>query len=323
MLATAAPWALVALIGAVFGATELIARYKDQPFATLKSRAALTYVGLNAGAALLALLLLDTFDVTFGAQEQAQINAYRVMVAGLGAMAFFRAGLFNVRVGSSDISVGPNLILETFLQALDRRYDRERAAPRALDVSRLMKGVVFERAKEALPLLCFNLMQNVSDAEKAEIGDEVRQLGEAPGMSDEAKCNVLGLILLNVVGKSVLETAISSLGATITGLPPLDLELLSSVARADDALIVASLPEACWRLAGPGLTELADVAELQDLALPAQAKAILIVRRLVRDYGEGIVGPALAAIGQAGSTEVQATAADAERPDAAQTEALG
>lgn len=303
MLASSGPWLLVALIGSLFGATELVARYKDQPFATLKSGAALTYVGLNAGAALLALLLLDAFDVTFGAQQRSQINAYRVLVAGLGAMAFFRAGLFNVRVGSSDISVGPNLILETFLQALDRRYDRERAAPRAREVTRLMKGIVFERAKEALPLLCFNLMQNVTDAEKAEIGEEVRRLGEAPGMSDEAKCNVLGLILLNLVGKSVLETAISSLGATITGLPPLDLEFVSLVARADDALVVDALPEACRRLAGHLQTEVPGIAELQGLAVPPRAKAMLIVRTLVRHYGEGTVGPALAAIEQAGSAE--------------------
>lgn len=292
------PWVIVTLVGGVVGAAELVSRYKDDPFAALKNGAAGFYIALNAGAAALALFLLRTFEVNFGSDKPTVIAVYQILLAGVAALAFFRASLFTVRVGSTDIGIGPNLILETLLQALDRRYDRQRAAPRAREVSKLMKGVMFERARDALPQLCINLMQNVSKAEQSAIADEVNSL-EGSEMSNEAKCSILGLILMNVVGADVLKTAIATLDQTITGLPPLDFTLMASVARADDEVIVASLPEACRRLTGRGGGGDLDVTELQGLDLPAKAKAPLIVRTLVRHYGEGTVGPALAALEEA------------------------
>ena len=86
----------------------------------------------------------------------------QVLLAGFGTMAFFRTSLFTLRVGEADVAIGPAAVLQVILDAADRACDRFRAGPRSSDVIRIMRGVTFERARIALPLHCFALMQNVS-----------------------------------------------------------------------------------------------------------------------------------------------------------------
>jgi len=52
------------------------------------------------------------------------------MVAGIGAMAFFRSAIFNVRAGQT--------------------YDRLRAGQSSAAATQIMQGVPFDRAKGAL-----------------------------------------------------------------------------------------------------------------------------------------------------------------------------
>ena len=50
-MGAAVEWLLVALFGALVGASELINRYKDAPFPALQSKPAIFYILLNAAAA--------------------------------------------------------------------------------------------------------------------------------------------------------------------------------------------------------------------------------------------------------------------------------
>ena len=211
---------LSALIALVASASELTARYKDAPKEAITTGAGIGYILLNMIAALTAYyLLLDVFVVSFGLDpvelKSDKGTAYRVFSAGLGSLAFFRSSLFNVQVGDTEIAAGPAGILQIFLGASDRAVDRARAAPRAKEISDLMKGVDFSKAYQALPAFCFEIMQNVTAEEQQQLATSIDALNASQNISDNVKAYLLGLSLLNIVGKDVLEAAVKTLGDEI------------------------------------------------------------------------------------------------------------
>jgi hypothetical protein len=151
-------------IGALVGLGELVSRYRDAPEHAVRTMPALLYIALNSVAAIAALQLVETFNVIPGKTEGDAIS--RILLAGFGAMAFFRTSVFTVRVGDQDVSIGPVAFLQIVLHATDRAVDRVRADARAGAVAACMAGVSFDAAKAALPAFCLALMQNVPAEEQ-------------------------------------------------------------------------------------------------------------------------------------------------------------
>lgn len=284
-------WAywLTAFVGVAVGATEMMARYRDAPFAPLLSIPGIFYIFINGAAAASAYYVIDDLGIPI------ESPALKVLTAGLGAMAIFRSGFFTVRMGEADVAVGPNLVLQIMLNALDRAYDRDRATPRSIAIAQIMAGVSFEQAHKSLPSICFNLMQNTSDAEKEAIGREVEELASAD-MSDEAKTLTLGLALFNVVGDKTLEAAVDALGNTVKGFKPIDQAMLLELAKVSPADAVQALPMICNELCdrkacveNPALM----MARIVEQPLSDESKAVLTLYKLVRQYGETTVSIAL------------------------------
>jgi len=136
-------WAAAAALGGIVGVSELISRYKDDPWAAIKSWPAIFYLSINSAASVAALLLMP--DGWLGLSR-----GMRILMAGISAMAFFRTSLFVVRAGDRDVGVGPSGFLQIFLGAADRAVDRKRAAARSDAVDKVMKGVDFAKAWKAL-----------------------------------------------------------------------------------------------------------------------------------------------------------------------------
>ncbi len=207
----------VAALGALIGLCELLARYRDEPRRAIVNVSAIIYILINTAAALLALLLLNVFKVDFGldpTRDAVKLRAMLVLTGGLGAMAFFRSSFFTFKIGDKDVPLGPGLVLQVLLDVTDRAVDRGRAAPRAVAVTRIMAGIDFDKAHLALPSYCFALMQNVSQEEQSAIGQQVTALATS-SIAGPVRSYLLGLVLLNVVGETVLRAAIDSLGADI------------------------------------------------------------------------------------------------------------
>lgn len=214
--ATTVDYIAVTVIGALIGVTELVARYRDAPLAALLTFAAVFYVAVNAGASAAALGLVEVFNWNFGQATGTDGERWiQVLVAGLGAVALFRSSLFLVRVGETDVGVGPSSLLQVLLAAADRAVDRKRADARAKAIGPLMTGVSFEKARTALPTFCLALMQNVPIDEQEDVGRDLKELETDEKMSDEVKVLNLGLRLMNVVGSQVLQAAVASLGSRI------------------------------------------------------------------------------------------------------------
>ena len=205
-------------LGLIVGASELISRYRDAPRDALFGAASFFYILVNVLAATLALYLISVFDWRFGLDGNMSDEALKLIqmaVAGFGAMALFRSSLFQVRVGDSDIGIGPSSILQTILGAADRAVDRSRARPRAVVVAEIMKGVSFEKAAVPLPTYCFALMQNLPPEDQQATAKEIATL-VGSNMTEQVKVQILGLTLMNLVGEHVLRAAVDSLKAEIS-----------------------------------------------------------------------------------------------------------
>ena len=273
-------------IGLLVGGTEMISRYRDDPFAPLVSTPGVFYILINGGAAALAYYLMTPLHVTLP-------EPLKTLTAGIGAMAFFRSGVFTARIGNTDIPVGPNLVLQVVLQALDRAYDRQRAVPRSEAVLEIMRGVAFAQVQEALPTLCFDLMQNVSATETTNIRTQVAALA-ASAMSNEAKILSLGLALINVVGEQTLRAAVKTLGDDAQGFRTVATATRLQLAAIDPKLAVATLPRVCAEL--PSDRKLAQPAPdfaVTDPNLDDDSRAILQLYKLVAYYGEARVTVAI------------------------------
>lgn len=224
----------VPVIGAAVGATELIARYRDSPFVALWSVPGWWYVFVNASAAFFAYVLIVNFDFKFSAPDD-NVALVQALVASLGSMAFFRSSLFSMKVGETDVAVGPAILFQVLLFATDRACDRKRAEPRSMLVNTIMRGVSFEAAREALPSFCFELMQNVPVSEQQQFRMVIDALTSSTKMSDSVKVLNLGLMLMNVVGGQVLAAAVRALGEKIQGPAKLEVAVFKFLETADFA----------------------------------------------------------------------------------------
>jgi hypothetical protein len=238
-------YALTALFGLLVGATELISRYRDDPMAPLTTIPGVIYIGTNAIASIGALWILQTQNVapTFGGLPP---ELGQVLMAGFGTMLFFRSSLFNVRVGETEVAIGPAAVLQIILNSADRACDRLRAGPRSDRVSRIMRGVSFEQAKVQLRLHINALMQNIGEAEQKQLERAIEDIGKVT-MSDEAKAYSLGLLMMNIVGEDVLERAVGVLGPLVR-VPPPDIPPILPKANELSATETLSLVDLCIAL---------------------------------------------------------------------------
>jgi hypothetical protein len=204
----------VAVLSGLVGLTELLTRYRADPKQLTRSLAALAYILLNAAAGLGALGLIHAIGWTFGGETASARRLMQVVVAGLGAVAISRSSLFIVRIGNSDVGLGPSTILTSLLGAIDRVVDRDQARHHALQAEKIMKDVSFKEAHEALPTYCLALMQNLPAEDQEALARSVAAL-ERSDLDDDVKALALGIELMNMVGPDVLEVAVRTLGSRI------------------------------------------------------------------------------------------------------------
>lgn len=201
---------LVFLLGALVGAAELVSRFRDEPTRAIVSRPGILYLAVNGIASASALAALWTFGWSPAPDSVEQTRMLQILASGFGAMAVFRSALFTVRIGGTDVGVGPVAFLQIMLAAIDRAVDRKRARERAERVLRIMIGLKFNDLFSSLPAFSFALMQNLSTEDKSAITDQVADLA-ASTMPDEAKVLNLGLLLMNYIGEGVLDEGVTAL----------------------------------------------------------------------------------------------------------------
>lgn len=155
------------------------------------------------------LLFIRVFEFDIGVTTGRWLA--EILVAGFGAIAIFRASLFTAKVGGGDVAIGPGAFLQIAFAAVDRGVSRRDALPTVRDVPKIMEGINFERAKEALPMICFGSMQNLAAEEQQMVAEKVKKLGES-ALDPVDKAIHLGLLLAHAVGLDVLREGVAALG---------------------------------------------------------------------------------------------------------------
>jgi len=124
-----------------------------------------------------------------------------------------------VRIGDTDVGIGPRALLQSLLAAADRMINRDQAQSRANDVAGTMRDIDFDKARTSLPSLCFLLVENITPADQEGVSDQIKRLAAASDVSSDQKSIILGVYLIRQVGADVLDLAVQALGVEIRRRP--------------------------------------------------------------------------------------------------------
>jgi hypothetical protein len=203
---------LVGFFAGFVAYAELLSRYHDSPGRLVGALPTPFYLLINIAAGIAALLIVRKLGLVAGTKAP---RLYAILLAGFGAVAFFRTSLFTMRVGGADIGVGPSAVLQSLLAGADRMIDRDQAQGRAADVAEIMRGIAFEKAQISLPSLCFLLVENITPADQQGVSEQIKRLAATAEVGADQKAIILGVYLIRLVGTDVLDLAVEALGAEI------------------------------------------------------------------------------------------------------------
>jgi hypothetical protein len=212
---------LSAGFGGATGASEIISRYRDEPLRAIGNKYGLSYVAVNAGLAATAFGLLHHYakQLLPGAAIEADW-LLRAIMSGFGAMVIVRSKLFIFHAeDGKDYPIGPAIVIETFLQMLDRKIDRHRASRRQQRVFTAMAKVIdFDRSADYLTasLLSF---QNLSEDEKVKIA-KITAAYKAVAWPAALKSAALGMAFLTIAGEENFDQIMVSLQAYLGTFQP-------------------------------------------------------------------------------------------------------
>ena len=213
-------WIAVMLFGGGVGWVEILGRYRYAPLRATLSFSAAAYVGVNVLAAAAAYYLIPMYYTPPLGTSPEKAAVETVLMAGFGALVFLRSSLFKVRVGDSDVGIGPAAVLDTLLLVADRGVDRREAVARAQDVSALVTKVKDPRVvAKMLTRYCLALMQNVDEKTKKTINDAISDIITDREIPDSILMDLVALQLGVVVGPDVLEAAVLALGDRLAVTP--------------------------------------------------------------------------------------------------------
>jgi hypothetical protein len=212
--------AVVVLFGGMVGIGELLSRFPANPSEAIKTKSSWLYVAVNALAAVTAFVIINLQSWTFGASGAVTIQLTQVLVAGFGAMALFRASLFTVKIGDSNVAIGPLAFLQVLLDTAERSVQRQLATDMNDDALRWLRDVPYGKAKTTLPLLCAQLDDTVSDSSLALVNRTIVSIDQAQDVSDPLKALELGLVLIRVYGDQTMLAAVKDLRQDLA-LPPI------------------------------------------------------------------------------------------------------
>lgn len=191
---------LVAIIGGVVGAAEIMNTHRSDPFAAIQNRFSGFYIVINAAASIITLYLIDnTTIVKLPSFSPASQSAIEVIAAGCGAMVILRVGI-SVQTSGNSLIISLGALLQPLLRAADGEVDRERAYKNSIIVKEVMHGLPLQLALQSLPSMCISSLRKAPEQEVRDLGVLVGSLEKQDG-PDEIKLLSLGNALIHIAGE--------------------------------------------------------------------------------------------------------------------------
>lgn len=192
-----------AVLLAIFAAvSELLGRFKDEPFKVLRSGPSAAYFLLNGAVAALVLLGLRSAaeaDTGIGQLEQ-------VLLAGFGARVLVRTKVVGIRTKEGAAQeVGPGAVFDQLLTSISREIDRDRAVERLTTVTELLRGLSRARAHDFFVMEMAGAMQDLTDAEKSDLTANLAQIEASTDLDEATRLDLLGYLILNYAGEEFLK----------------------------------------------------------------------------------------------------------------------
>ncbi|MEO7489017.1 MAG: hypothetical protein ABIU77_18035 [Ferruginibacter sp.] len=202
-------------IGCFYSFTELLAKFKNAEH-ILKINWGIVYIIFNGLLSVLAYFIIKSFN--FNPTEYVSVDGKKVVVAGISSMVIIRSWLISVPVPNKshpgnhkkkDTVVDANLapLIQVLMSYVEKEFDIKKAKLDYQEISKIMKGVNFDKARFALPITFSNLLVTFTKQDGEEIAKSINDLAKK-SIDDESKLINLGLILKDYVKFDLLKTVI-------------------------------------------------------------------------------------------------------------------
>lgn len=198
--------------GVLFSAIELGSRYKDDPWSVIASSPGFIYLLTNGLVCCFGLYIIFVFDLTEGKAGLSDMAARTrdVLYASLGSFFVMRSSFLKLGSDNSQLDLGLNLVLKKLLEMIDRQVDRVRANRRSEDITSILDNVSYEDFNKKVYPFCVQIMQNITLEERNHLIYELKAI-EARDDAESIKKYAAGLQVYNLVGRSVLKSAVENL----------------------------------------------------------------------------------------------------------------
>jgi hypothetical protein len=215
-------WCSVFVFGVCVGAAELMSRHSDHRLRAISTVPSLGYLFLNGMLSVFALLVIDYarpewlgFKTAADGTVKTPETLWIVLTAGFGAATFFRSSIFKLKTPDGDMSIGPAIIIDVFLNVIDESVDRIIGQQRLIEVSGLMMDVDFEKAAKNLPTFSFAALRRLPPDAQQQFAFQLKQLIDSADLDPKVRAVSLGLSIMNLTGKPILTQAVKQLGNAI------------------------------------------------------------------------------------------------------------
>ncbi len=202
----------VSLLGGILGASEIMGRYVGSPLqVVLLNWATAIYCIVNALISVFSYLLIDQLnwiDFPDAAEQAEQIS--KILVAGFGAATLLRLGL-SFQVAGQTMNLSLMTVFEPILNAADNVIRQSANTRNLADSSEIMADLTEEEAFDNLPEPCFKLAR-LQDERAEELSREIDSIRQSDQLQP-IKVQYLGRLLLQIVGKDVLDSLAKSVRA--------------------------------------------------------------------------------------------------------------
>ena len=221
------------LFGSLWGLAELLLRYKEWHYLfncqknkkknKIRDKAddteikvdntevsvggyVISYIFLNGIISIVALLLIkffakDTLEV---------VNGVYIIIAGFGGMVILRSSMFSIKHNKKDIEIGLATVVQIFLNTIDRKINHNVAARRVCNIYEIMKEVDFDLAKEELPALCIEFIDNFTKEDSDRLKNKITEIANID-ISNINKSMHLGREIAYYCDEEILRRSIKKL----------------------------------------------------------------------------------------------------------------
>lgn len=196
-------FAVAALLSLLVATAELVSRYRDAPGRLLKSPQVWLYCAVNAASSMTALGLARLFGWNAGYLPTDPRSLWtQVLAAAFASTVLLRSSIFKTKIGNQDVDIGPAMVLQQLLAAVERGIDRSEGKFR-LDSIDLLQGLSFTETVEAAPELCAGVLLGLTQEQQANLRKSIEAI-KGKNASDSAKLRLLALELVNVAGPEIV-----------------------------------------------------------------------------------------------------------------------